>query len=158
MRLALLLVAAILLLPLAHADQSVAQGPATLATTNTEGGDGCEAGDNGYAQHTAQGRVILTDHESLYVRASSWCSASYYDDHMGNNATTTWSALDLSAGRQTDDSAGPYAQAQWWDMRSDSSWGSSLHACGSNIYVAGPVLALGCWPNGDRPPMLPILP
>jgi len=158
MRLALAWIVLALLLPVALADQTVSQGPATVKTVNYVWGDGsCEAGHNGGVQRSANARVQLTQHESLYADASSSCSSYSWDDGRGNWDQMTTSYLGVSAGRQTDNSVGPYATAGWYDNNETAPWGQN-HFCGSNVYVSGPAVFLGCWPDGNPPPMLPVLP
>jgi hypothetical protein len=154
----LLVAIAFLLAPLAAADQSLGAGPASARTMNATTGDGsCDAGSNSSETHEAHAQVVLTQHESLFVEAYSACYASAWDDGRGNWDSQVSSILLVSAGRQTDASQGPFVVVDWYDYNETASWGTN-HYCGSIAYVTGPALFMGCWPNGEAPPMLPMLP
>lgn len=156
MRAALCLLTMTLLLPLAAADQHVSAGPASADTTTSDVGS-CEMGSSGVSSRAAMARAQLTQSESVFVDARSSCSANAWSDGSGNYWNTQSSFLGVSAGRQTDNTWGPYASVSWFDNRDESHWGGS-HFCGSQVYVSGLALLLGCWPEGESPPMLPALP
>lgn len=145
-----------LLLPLAAADQDVTLGPATVKTVNVQNGT-CESGSTGNVMHGASARVQLTQHEAVFADASSSCYSTAWSDHDGNYWNETTRTLGVYAGRQTDNAWGPFVAVSWFDQRQESTW-SNTHWCGSQVYASGPVVFLGCWPEGGAPPMLPALP
>lgn len=151
-----LLAIALVLLPLAAADQNVALGPASVTTTNADVGT-CEMGSTGQSTRSANARVELTENESAFADATSYCYANAWSDGSGNYWNSQSSGIGVSAGRQTHNAWGPYLIVGWFDHRQETNGGDS-HFCGSQVYVSGPVVFLGCWPNGERPPMLPALP
>lgn len=61
-------------------------------------------------------------------------------------------------GRQSDNSWGPYVQVYTWDQQNEQSWSPPTRMCGTQAYVSGLALLAGCLPEGQRPPMLPVLP
>lgn len=156
MRVALALLTIALLMPLAAADQDVSAGPATAETTTADGGT-CEMGSNGSSLRNANARVQLTPNESVFADATSACSSNAWSDGSGNYWNAESSVLGVSAGRQTDNTWGPFVSVNWFDNRQETNWGST-HFCGSQVYASGPAVFLGCWPNGESPPMLPALP
>lgn len=156
MRAALCLLTIAICLPLAAADQDVSAGPASAETTTTDTGT-CEMGSNGSSTRAATARAQLTQNESVFVDARSSCYANAWSDGSGNYWNSQSSYLGANAGRQTDNAWGPYASIAWFDNRDEANWGQN-HFCGSQVYASGPSLLLGCWPDGERPPMLPALP
>ena len=150
---ALVALALLPLLPFATADQNVAVGPASVVTQNGSWGDGdCVASADGGASRYAEAHVALTPHDKLAVIVAqschTWTSGGWAEE--GSSGT-------VQAGRFADGNPGPLVSVGWSDWRwSYESWGS--RACTTYVYASGLLLALGCLPNGERWPMIPVLP
>lgn len=150
----------LLLSPVALADQDVSAGDAHAWSQNASTGDGCDGANGGERRH-AEARVNVTDNETVFVFAHQSCSAwnNTWDDGHGN---TGWSRGTsdqgfVQAGRSSRGNWGPIVQLAYHDMREESSWGRH-EMCSTTAYASGPVVYLGCFPDGGRWPMAPLLP
>ncbi len=156
----LLALAAALLAPLAAADQERALGPATAKTQSTTTGEGCD-GANGSESRYAEARVRLTANESLFLTYVQSCTRYDWtqDDGHGGESYARGASDNggVHAGRDSRGNPGPVVHYTYSDIREESTWGA-YESCGSQLYASGPVLFLGCWPDGGRWPMLPALP
>lgn len=150
MRLALAIALAILLLPIAQADQSIAAGPATLSMTNADYGDGC-GGTNGGTQREVQLRVDDPRPNGGWKAAGVGSACNSYDDGTnefeGSYLYVYYTDIEFGA-------PGPSASYGWYGGSANgSSW------CGSWASTGTLTQNLGCpSPDGSAPPMLPVLP
>ncbi|MFA5861131.1 MAG: hypothetical protein WDA16_05500 [Candidatus Thermoplasmatota archaeon] len=151
MRGALLIGLSLLAFPLASADQSLNAGPATLSTSNTTYGDGCDGSNGGT---TREAKLLVTDPRpnAGYKQAAIGTSCYRYDYGGGN--VYEGSYLQIYAGSWEYNGGGPNAYYNWYGGDS-----AGTQYCGSSAGTGSMYEPLGCpSPDGSAPPMMPELP